>query len=62
MPLKKCSGCGAQISTAAKACPQCGQPSLSSALGQAGGAMMGCGCLLILLSGLILIPLILAAL
>jgi ABC-type ATPase with predicted acetyltransferase domain len=45
MALKKCHECGAEISTAAKACPKCGAPAPLEAIGK---GLMGLGCLLIL--------------
>src|SRR6185436_19693519 len=41
MALKKCGECGGQVSSKAKACPQCGAPVKQD-------APAGCGCLAIL--------------
>jgi uncharacterized membrane protein len=60
MPLTKCKGCGASISTLAKACPHCGQPSTATAVGQVGMAMIGCGLFLMLVGLLIVLPILLA--
>lgn len=61
MALKKCLDCGKEVSGNAKACPHCGSTTfdLAHAIGEAGNAMMGCGCLLILLGGALMLVLFL---
>lgn len=51
--LKICRDCNAEISKAAKTCPQCGSPSVSQAVGDLGKAMTQIGCVILLLPILI---------
>ena len=48
MALKPCRECGAEISTTAKHCPQCGAPSKAQAVQSAGMSMIGAGCALMI--------------
>jgi predicted amidophosphoribosyltransferase len=40
MALKKCKECGGEVSSAAKACPKCGAPTLGTALQNVGCSLM----------------------
>ena len=57
--LKKCRECGAQISTDAKACPQCGAQSLVGSLESCSSGLTGCGCVLVILGGAVFLLLLL---
>jgi hypothetical protein len=48
MALSSCRECGAEISTAATACPKCGAPSSAERMAKFGRSMTGCGCLMTL--------------
>ncbi|MGA2440099.1 MAG: hypothetical protein ABSH08_04015 [Tepidisphaeraceae bacterium] len=58
MSLKQCRECGAWISRSAKACPRCGALPVAKIVGNCGGSMIGCGCLMVLIAGLALVGIV----
>ena len=65
--MKACYECGHQVAETAKLCPSCGaqkpgEPALLRYLSMAGNAMMGIGCLIILVPLLIVLALAIASL
>ena len=54
MTLVKCSECGAEISDAAAACPQCGAPRKAAKAGQPASVGTGVGCLAVLVAVLVI--------
>lgn len=58
MPLNTCPDCGAPTSPTADACPKCGRPSGAKAAQNIGKAIMGLGCLILVLPILIIMLLI----
>jgi uncharacterized protein (DUF983 family) len=52
--LIKCVACGKEVSTEAERCPHCGQPTESKKRADLSAANLTCGCIIVLIIGLII--------